>query len=122
MRSDDVSLEAIPFGRSRTITAVGATLFSLALRLSSPELARAAHLPVPQGCYIFKECHCCSGSTCCENSCLWHSEHDHGCPTSAQCWYTCVGGLTYQCCDWHVTWDNTATFCMCRGLVEGPTC
>lgn len=121
MSDPDLSLARIPFGRSKAIATVGAILFSVALRAAAPELARAKHLPIPQGCYGFQECHCCSGSNCCDTTCIGHA-HSHGCPTQAQCWYTCVNGLTYQCCDFHVTWDGELPFCICRGFVEGPTC
>lgn len=121
MSSQEVSMVGVPFGRARAIAAVGGLLFAAALRFSAPEVARAAHLPIPQGCYGFKECHCCSGSNCCESTCVGHS-HSHGCPTGTQCWYTCVNNNTYLCCDYHVTWSGSETFCICRGWIPELTC
>ena len=102
--------------RSKVIAVASSAILYWTLRLTAPEVARAAHLGVPYPCFGYGQCHCCSGSTCCESGCLWHSDHSHGCPSGGQCWYTCIQatGDVYQCCDWH---SNTG-LCICSTLTQ----
>jgi hypothetical protein len=112
----------VPFGRSRFLGFCGAALFGVATRLVTPKLASAAHGNVPSPCFGFATCHCCSGTSCCESGCYWHSSHHHGCPTGGQCWNSCnydAQGCcySYRCCDWH----SSGGLCLCRSY-RGKIC
>ena len=116
--SDDAILEKTLFGRNRALKVMGAALFGLALRVAAPQIARATNTDPPYPCLVLPQCHCCSGTTCCEAGCNWPGgDHTH-CSTGGQCWYTCVtGGSVYQCCDWH-TLEGTSHACICSELTQ----
>lgn len=112
---DDRLVARVPFGRSRFLGFLGATLFGLITRMVTPQFVSAAHGNVPTPCFGYNNCHCCSGANCCESGCYWHSSHAHGCPTGGQCWNSCnYDGdgccYSYQCCDWH----SSDGLCICR--------
>ncbi len=98
--------------RSRFLTLLGGGLVGLAVRVFTPEAARANHNPPPSPCFGYGKCHCCSGGDCCTSTCFWHSDHIHGCPSGFQCWRTCSGGTLYRCCDWHS--GDGSGLCICR--------
>lgn len=117
IRTDELVPGNVPFGRSRALKVIGAALFGFALRISAPQLAEAAHFPVPYPCSSYGQCHCCSGSTCCEAGCTWDGISH--CTSGGQCWYTCIPttGDVYQCCDWH-TQEPAGAHCICSTLTQ----
>lgn len=118
VRADDPILDQVPFGRSRALQFMGATLFGLALQLAAPQLARATNTNFPYPCDGFRQCHCCSGTQSCELGWSWPGPPHSDCPSGAQCWYTCVpGGAVYQCCDWHSE-EPAGSHCICSELTQ----
>lgn len=115
----------VPFGRNRALALVGGVLFSAALQLTAPKLARAGHGADPYPCAGFGACHCCSGSTCCEGGCSWPGGSHTHCSSGTQCWYVCSSeNDLYKCCDWHSTEQtrNDNGHCICREFINpgGP--
>lgn len=108
MPPEEVASFDRPFARNRALRLISAALLGAALRLTAPELARAADGPAPWPCSGAGTCHCCSGSTCCEQPCTADTAH---CSSGGQCWYVCTGtGDVYRCCDWH---DPSGNLCIC---------
>jgi hypothetical protein len=97
---DDQALTNVSFGRNRFLRALGVALFGLVTRLAAPQLAHAYHGSPPAPCFGFGQCHCCSGTQCC-NPAGCQYPGSLGCPGGGQCWYTCIGGSQlFKCCDW----------------------
>lgn len=111
---DQDVVQSVPLSRSRFLAKVGTALVMAAAAGWFPKEAQACFIPNP--CFGYCECGCCSGSTCCEFCCL---SGNYGCPSGQQCWYSCAydGGTLYlyQCCDWggHC---GTGT-CLCRAVL-----
>lgn len=112
--ADPEILARVPFGRNRALALIGGTLFSFALQLTAPRVARASHGAIPYPCFGYGVCHCCSGFTCCESGCF--NPGNVGCPTAGQCWITCDCQNNYQCCDWGGS--STGGNCICSGIVS----
>lgn len=110
------ALSHIPMGRSRALAVLGGLLFSAALQVTNPRLARATHLPTPYPCGGYPECDCCAGFSCCpQNTCGPVGQY-HGCSTGLQCWYTCDCSDLYKCCDW--TNPSNGQLCICSGWIQ----
>lgn len=117
---DERILARVPFGRNRFLRALGVALFGFAVQMIAPQPVYASHAPPPAPCFGYHPCQKCSGSTCISDAgCQWHTGHSHGCPSGGQCWYTCAGGLTHKCCDWHE--NPSDALCICQ-VIWGPGC
>lgn len=114
---DDDVLAQVSLGRSRALAVLAGVLFGVALQLTNPQLARASHKSVPYPCFAYPECHCCAGFSCCPQGTCGPPGQYLGCPSGAQCWYTCDCTELYKCCDWL---DPAAgnTRCVCSGFIE----
>ena len=110
-------LADVPFGRNRVLAMLGGALIGLSVRMISPTAARGDHGPVPQWCYGYGVCHCCSGHTCCASGCSYSEWL--GCPTGGQCWFVCDPNINrlYRCCDWQ---QADGGYCICMGLTGIP--
>ena len=95
------------FGRSRFLKMVGGALFGTAAVLAvdaTPAFAAACNTSAPgNGCWGFKRCNCCSGTSCCAPSCVAHFGYcpatQDGYPAGGNYWSACVNGYLYNCAD-----------------------
>jgi len=98
---EEQTLAQVPLGGNRILGSLGGMLFGLVARLAAPGVVSAAipNAPTPYGCGGYAGCDCCSGVVCCDNGC---QNSSGGCSSpDGQCWYSCVGGTYYECCDYY---------------------
>lgn len=114
----DTDLTQARFGRSRFLAGAGAALTAVAGALWFPQRASAT-CPY-QGCFGYDMCPSCTYSECTARGCYYGN---FGCPSGRQCWYACVRGNTYACCDWGLngfygSCTRTRNRCICRGIAR----
>lgn len=108
-----------PLRRQRFLTVAGAALFGFATKMVLAEQAQALHEPPYAGCFGCNMCDCCvwgPGCTCCsgDGPC-----YNCGCPTnpSSACWYSCVSGSYWKCCDFKQWNGSYYQCCICRQYI-----
>jgi hypothetical protein len=104
-----------PMKRSRFLAAAGATVFGFATKMVIADQAQATHEAPYAGCYGCNMCDCCvsgPGCSCCDGN---GPCYNCGCPTnpSSACWYSCVSGNLWKCCDFH----QGGVCCICRQYI-----
>ncbi len=92
-------------GRRRALGMLGGALFggvATTLVNASPAYAAACSMTSPgSGCFGFKKCNCCSGTSCCASGCtpLTGLCPDVGWGGGPNYWYTCQSGYMFACAD-----------------------
>ena len=99
----------VPFGRSRFLKAMSASLFGAVTGIIlRAEPAQAAPYP----CYGYDACQYCNGRIC-NRYC--RAPYRTTCPTpNGQCWNVCdySNSRLYRCCDWVDTRIDRACICV----------